>query len=319
LAKVLEPIFTSLPVAGNQERTKRLFFPANTLEPRGRTPRAAGAENREFSRRSPREGRSWRKRGGSPWRPCRWPKNRLPRGRPVSRNWIRFQERERDRAGLLLEKSRLEAGLRDAELQVLRMRLNPHFLFNTLQNISVLAQDEPKLASQMLVRLGDLLRSALGSEGHQEVPLSAEIALTESYLALEKMRFGDRLKVSIELAPETSEAMVPTLLLQPLVENAIRHGLGKVAKNGVIRIRSEIEGRRLKLSVRDNGLGTPGPLEDLELGIGLASTRDRLSRMYKDDGELAVSRHPDGGTEARVVLPLRPATGYEQTAAAHRG
>src|SRR5207248_2891930 len=110
-------------------------------------------------------------------------------------------DQERERAALLLEKSRLEASLKAAELNVLRMRLNPHFLFNTLQNVSVLAQEDPKVASQMLTRLGDLLRAALRSETEPEVPLSAEIALTESYLHVEKMRFADRLNVSIDLAP----------------------------------------------------------------------------------------------------------------------
>jgi two-component system LytT family sensor kinase len=245
-------------------------------------------------------------------------------GGVLFRNWIRFQEQERERAQLVLEKSRLENSLRHAELNVLRMRLNPHFLFNTLQNISVLAQENPKVAGQMLTRLGDLLRSALHTEREPEVPLSVEIALTESYLAVEQMRFGDRLKVLLELAPGTTEAMVPTLLLQPLVENAIRHGLRNIAENGVIAIRSEISAQRLVLTVTDNGSGVCcSSLEELDLGIGLASTRDRLAGMYKQDGLLAIAGRSQGGTEVRLTLPLRMAPHetptYEQAAAAHCG
>jgi two-component system LytT family sensor kinase len=240
------------------------------------------------------------------------------------RNLIQLQEQEREKADLLLGKSRLEASLREAELDVLRMRLNPHFLFNTLQNISVLAQEDPRTTSQMLTRLGDLLRAALRSESQSEMTLQSEITLTESYVAVEQMRFGDRLQVSIELAPGTAEALVPALLLQPLVENAIQHGMEGTAKKGLIRIRSEIEGRQLVLTVKDNGQGVPGhSIEDLELGIGLGSTRERLARMYGARGGLTVHRLAEGGTQACVTLPLRLASVeacvYEQVAASHRG
>lgn len=226
----------------------------------------------------------------------------------IIRNWIRLEDQDRERAELLLEKSRLEASLKAAELSVLRMRLNPHFLFNTLQNISVLAQDEPKVASQMLTRLGDLLRAALRSETEPEVPLSGEIALSESYLAVEKMRFPDRLNVAIDLAPETTSAMVPTLLLQPLVENAIKHGMNGSGRSGRISIRSELAGRQLVLTVRDNGKGVPAKsLDEIVLGVGLASTRERLARMYKERGELSLRGLPEGGVEVRVALPFRTA------------
>jgi len=153
---------------------------------------------------------------------------------------------------------------------------------------------------------------------------SSSAALTESYLAVEQMRFGDRLKVLLELAPGTTEAMVPTLLLQPLVENAIRHGLRNIAENGVIAIRSEISAQRLVLTVTDNGSGVCcSSLEELDLGIGLASTRDRLAGMYKQDGLLAIAGRSQGGTEVRLTLPLRMAPHetptYEQAAAAHCG
>lgn len=259
------------------------------------------------------------------------------------RNWIRYQDQENERAQLLLEKSRLEASLRQAELEVLRMRLNPHFLFNTLQNISVLTQEEPKLAGQMLTRLGDLLRSALRSSGEAETPLSDEIALTEAYIAIEQMRFGNRLQVVMDLAPASLDAMVPTLLLQPIVENAIRHGLNGASdwaivtsrsqvlasplvlcKSAVITIRSELSNTHLLLTVLDNGAGMPGKnLKELTLGVGLASTRDRLARMYGNEGALALQPGPESGTLARLTLPLRryprEETPHEQTAAAPSG
>jgi len=247
------------------------------------------------------------------------------------RNWIRYQEQENERAQWLLEKSRLESSLRQVELEVLRMRLNPHFLFNTLQNISVLTQEEPKLAGQMLTRLGDLLRSALQSGGKAETSLRDEIALTEAYIAIEQMRFGNRLEVVMELAPVTLDASVPTLLLQPIVENAIRHGLAGasgsgmlaarsqvqgsplvVCRSAVITLRSELSGSHLVLTVSDNGSGLPGKnLQELTLGVGLASTRDRLARMYGNEGHLALEPGPKGGTLARLTLPFQHSASRE--------
>jgi len=262
-------------------------------------------------------------------------------GGALFRNWIRFQLQETERAQLLLEKSRLEASLRQAELDVLRMRLNPHFLFNTLQNISVLTHDEPHIASQMLTRLGDLLRSALRNSGEAETPLGEEIALTEAYIAIEQMRFGNRLQVKMDLAPATLDALVPTLLLQPIVENAIRHGLREAASSGIIgvrgqdsrlvvckaaliTIRSEVSTAHLVLTVSDNGSGLRGKnLQDLTLGVGLASTRDRLARMYGNESSLTVKSPDEGGTLVCLTLPFqrsaRRQTTYEQTAAAHCG
>jgi sensor histidine kinase YesM len=259
------------------------------------------------------------------------------------RNWIRYQDQENERAQLLLEKSRLESSLRQAELEVLRMRLNPHFLFNTLQNISVLTQEEPKLAGQMLTRLGDLLRSALRTSREAETSLRDEIALTHAYIAIEQMRFGNRLEVMMDLAPATLDASVPTLLLQPIVENAIRHGLNGASGSGVLAARgqvpgsppafsrsavitlhSEIRDSRLILTVSDNGSGLHGKnLEDLTLGVGLASTRDRLVRMYGNESSLALQPGPEGGTLARLILPFQCSAPREvpdgQAAAAHCG
>jgi hypothetical protein len=141
------------------------------------------------------------------------------------RTFAQYHRQSRQAAQLALEKSQLEMSLRQAELENLRMRLNPHFLFNTLQNISVLAQQDPKLASQMLTRLGDLLRVALRRDVRAETTLLEEMALTRDYLAVEKMRLGERLTVLEDVEAGTERALIPSFLLQPLVENAVIHGL----------------------------------------------------------------------------------------------
>jgi two-component system, LytTR family, sensor kinase len=220
------------------------------------------------------------------------------------RHFIQFHRQARQATQLALEKSQLEASLRQAELQNLRMRLNPHFLFNTLQNISVLAQQNPKLASQMLVRLGDLLRSALRGNLSAETTVSKEMALVRDYLAIEKMRFGDRLTILVNVAPGSENALVPSFLLQPLVENAIIHGLGGVSQAGTIAIRAMMDGDRLVLTVTDNGVGVPAEWSgDSNIGIGLGSTRERLSRIFPGGHQFVIRKLDEGGTEVRVVIP----------------
>lgn len=212
---------------------------------------------------------------------------------------------EREAARLALEKSRLESSLRQAELEALRMRLNPHFLFNTLQNISVLAQQDPPTASLMLARLGDLLRASFRKDSRQEIPLEAELALTQAYLEVERMRFQDRLSIAVEVEPGIEDALVPTFLLQPLVENALKHGLSG-PRPGNIRICGSRQDDWLVLTVVDNGAGLPAEnLGDLQLGIGLGATCDRLQRLYFDQQQLAVRNLADGGTEVRISLPFR--------------
>ena len=224
----------------------------------------------------------------------------------VIRNLINLHVREQEAAELALQKSQLESSLRQAELETLRTRLNPHFLFNCLQNIAVLTREDPRTASQMLTRLGELLRKALRGEARPETPLESEIALTESYVAVEKMRFGDRLSVLFDLAPKTQAALVPTLLLQPLVENAIVHGLRGVTGQGVIVLRSIAESDTLVITVTDNGQGLQGKnASDLEAGVGLSSTCERLQRMYPGQHSFSIRNLPEGGTEVLLVLPLR--------------
>ena len=215
------------------------------------------------------------------------------------------REKERENARLALAKSELANSLRNAELEVLRMRLNPHFLFNTLQNISTLVRHEPHTADQMLIRLGDLLRASLRGNSTSEVTLDSELKLTRAYLDIEKLRFGDRLSIVVNTAPETESALVPTLLLQPLVENAIKHGL-RTRAGGKIAIETGMENGQLVISVRDNGVGMrTGEPGHSDSGIGLSSTVERLARMYPDKHEFRFLRPPDGGTEIQIRLPLR--------------
>jgi len=225
-----------------------------------------------------------------------------------------FQQQSRQATRLALEKAQLETSLRQAELEALRMRLNPHFLFNTLQNISVLAKQNSKLASSMLTRLGDLLRVALRRDIPSETTVQDEIALTQDYLAVEKMRFGDRLTIQSEVAPETEQALMPSFLLQPLVENAVIHGLRGVSQAGRIALRTTREGDRLVVTVADNGVGWPDHTVDEDhVGFGLTSTRERLCKMYAEEHEFAIRRTSGGGTEVRITIPFRLADKSEES------
>ena len=236
----------------------------------------------------------------------------------VVRKLIELRQRERETAELALEKARLEGDLHRAELETLRARLNPHFLFNSLQNISVLIQEDPRTASRMLARLGDVLRAALRLGAKPEISLACEIELTRNYVAVEQMRFGDRLAVVFEIAAESQAALVPPFVLQPLVENAIVHGLQQARRGSVIRVRSRVEGETLRLTVADNGSGVRAGSS--RGGVGLSSTRERLARMYPDRHCLELRALPEGGTESLIVLPFRAeatsieAAAHEQTA-----
>lgn len=224
----------------------------------------------------------------------------------VIRTMIQLERQQRLAAELALENAKLETSLKHAELETLRLRLKPHFLFNTLENISALAEDDPRLARKMLSRLGELLRAAFRRDFQAEISLSSEIALMNAYIDVERVRFGERLMVSVDIAPETEPALVPSLLLQPLVENAILHGLRDVTEIGRIEVRSVKSFESLVLTVKDNGNGPPRQsLAELQLGIGLGSTQERLERMYPRNHDLSVQRAEDGGTLVHIQLPFR--------------
>jgi two-component sensor histidine kinase len=223
----------------------------------------------------------------------------------IIRTIIQLEQQQKVAAELALENAKLEACLKNAELEALRLRLKPHFLFNTLENISGLAEDNPRLARRMLSRLGELLRAAFRRDFQDEISLSSEIALTNAYIDVERVRFGERLLVHVDIDPETEAALVPSLLLQPLVENAILHGLRDVTEIGRIEVRSARNSGSLVLTVKNNGNGPPRQtLSELELGVGLGSTQERLQRMYPRNHGLSVRQSEDGGTMVHIQLPF---------------
>jgi signal transduction histidine kinase len=209
----------------------------------------------------------------------------------------KYRERE-------LHASELEKGLAQAKLQALQMQLNPHFLFNTLHSISSLMHKDIEAADRMITRLSDLLRAALDSAGTQEVPLQQELKLLELYLAIEKIRFGSRLTVKINIPPETLGAQVPSLILQPLVENAIRHGIEPRSRPGCIELRAQRQDGTLALAVSDDGAGLD-LREEIKEGVGLSNTRARLRELYGAAHRFELFRDTSGGVRVELSLPLR--------------
>ena len=201
--------------------------------------------------------------------------------------------------------SQLEARLAQAELQALKMQLNPHFLFNTLHAISALMHRDVRGADQMIARLSEFLRMAIESGNVQEVTLQRELEFLERYLEIEKIRFRDRLTVEMAIDPDTLDARVPNLVLQPLVENAIRHGISKRRGAGRIEIRARRRGDALELSVGDDGPGLSGMGSGgFTEGIGLSNTRLRLEQLYGDRQTFAARGRDEGGFEASLSIPF---------------
>ena len=205
-----------------------------------------------------------------------------------------------DRAVRTLE---LEKRLAEARLMTLQMQLNPHFLFNALNSVATLIHHDTKAADRMLVRLAELLRLTLDNTSMQEIPLRAELALLERYLEIERIRFGDRLSVRFDVAEELRDVRVPTLLLQPIVENALQHGIGPLARAGMVEIVGRREGGSLALEVRDNGRGLPAGQAPRD-GIGLSNTRARLQHLYGQKQKLTLQNHEGGGVIVTICLPL---------------
>jgi signal transduction histidine kinase len=203
--------------------------------------------------------------------------------------------------------SQLEARLAQAQLQALKMQLQPHFLFNTLHSISTLVQEDPAAAEVMIARLSELLRLSLENSGVQQVPLSKELEFIESYLGIEQIRFEDRMQVKFDIDPETLDAQVPNLILQPLVENAIHHGIGG-GTGDRIEIRARHAEGKLILQVLDNGpgLGDPNISPPSGKGLGLANTRARLETLYGNAHDFVVRSASDGGVEAAILIPFEP-------------
>ncbi|WP_116812193.1 sensor histidine kinase [Steroidobacter cummioxidans] len=194
----------------------------------------------------------------------------------------------------------LESLLHQAQLQTLRSQLNPHFLFNTLHSIAELVHGNPKLAEQLILRLGELLRQVLSSSTDQEVALAQELAFIKGYVEIEQMRLGERLQVTWEIAPEALSIKVPSLVLQPLIENAIRHGIAATARPGVLAIRAGCDDRYLHLQVRDTGPGLPQ--DKVQVGIGLSNTQARLRRLYGSGQRFELL--DDNGVVVNIQIPL---------------
>jgi sensor histidine kinase YesM len=199
-----------------------------------------------------------------------------------------------------------EATAREAQLQALRYQLQPHFLFNTLNAISSLVvSQQPKLATQMIAKLGDLLRSSLSFPEAHAVTLREELSLTEEYLSIEQVRFGSRLAVALSVSPETYEAQVPRFLLQPLVENAVRHGISHCPHGGEIAIRAWAQGQRLEIQVEnDRPEEAVKPADGHREGLGLANTRARLEKLYGERGNLSISEGQQGRFLISLSFPL---------------
>jgi len=215
---------------------------------------------------------------------------------------LRFYERAKGREQ---RETELEARLAQARLQALRMQLNPHFLFNTLNSIASLVHEQPQ-AEEMIESLSDLLRLTLSASERQEVTLREELHFLERYLLIEQIRFGQRLGVEKQIDVSALEAVVPILILQPIVENAVRHGIEAQIAPGIIRIIAERAGETLILSVEDNGGGlSTSPTGSLKEGVGLSNTRSRLKELYGGQALMELQPGNPRGFKARIQIPWR--------------
>jgi len=216
-----------------------------------------------------------------------------------------------------LHSARLEGLLTEARLEALRAQIEPHFLFNTLQAATVLIHDEPDGAEEILLRLSELLRISLDDARAQEIPLSREIEFLEHYTRIQQRRFGDRLRFAVEVDQGLLALLVPSLLLQPLVENAIRHGVGKHKENDVVTLRAIQEHDRLCLEVSNlTGTVVETPGRPIMGGIGLANTRARLEQLYGQEQSLQLFNLQPRGVAAKLSIPVRRAPAEQSTAAA---
>ena len=234
-----------------------------------------------------------------------------------ARNYfLRYRVRREEAINLKAQAAQLQAQLADARLAALRTQLNPHFLFNTLHAVSALVERDPRGVRRMVARLSELLRTTLDEADEPEVPLHREITFIERYLDVMQIRFQGRLHVRMQIEPEVRYALVPNLILQPLVENAVKHGVSKLTGTGRIEIGARLDGERIALSVRDNGpmlaTGTVHPVE----GLGLRNTRARLRQLYGSAQSLTLRAVEGGGLAAEVSLPYHTSADLHTSAVA---
>jgi len=220
--------------------------------------------------------------------------------------YFKYRNHERAASELQLKTSRLETQLKQAELDALKMQLHPHFLFNTLNAIAILMKEDVSRAEQMLLRLGELLRVTLESAGIQRVTLAQELSFLDRYLEIEQIRFEDRLRVERDVDSDTLDAMVPNLLLQPIVENAIKHGVSARASAGRIVIRSHRVDDMLYLEVSDDGPGlSVADRQGLPAGgIGLTNTVKRLQQRFGEAYKFDLKNAPGGGLTVAIEIPF---------------
>lgn len=206
-----------------------------------------------------------------------------------------------------LRLERMERNLSLARLNALRMQLDPHFLFNALNTISSQVDRDPRLARTMIEHLGDLLRLSLDARNRQEIPLAEELAFLDHYVAIQKIRFAENLRIEIQVMPEVKYALVPCLILQPLVENAIRHGISRRASGGAVTVTAARGPERLEIRVLDDGVGLPlGWTLETSSGMGLSVTRERIVGLHPNgNSRFSVRSIVGGGTEVEISLPLR--------------
>ncbi|NUS98382.1 MAG: histidine kinase [Gemmatimonadaceae bacterium] len=226
-------------------------------------------------------------------------------GAGLARNYlVRHRARLEETRRLQAEAAQLQAQLADARLNALRTQLNPHFLFNTLNAISTLVEQDPRGVRRMIARLGDLLRHTLDEGDEQEIPLARELEMLRRYLEIMEVRFQGNLYVSVDADVSLDDALVPNLVLQPLVENAFRHGLASVRTTGRVEVRAARDAGDLVLTVRDNGAG---PAKDAREGVGLTNTRARLAQLYGARQRLTLRAGEAGGAVVEVRLPYHTA------------
>jgi len=202
-----------------------------------------------------------------------------------------------------LKAERMERNFAAARLNSLRTQLDPHFLFNALNTISAQVEREPRLARNMIEHLGDLLRLSLATHSKPTIALQEELAFLDHYLAIQKIRFGSSLRVEINIAPDVQLALVPSMFLQPLVENAIRHGLSPRAGGGTILLQAHRQGDQLHVGVLDDGIGLP---RHPQTGLGLSVTRERVAGLHpQGSSHFSIHPRPEGGTAVEISFPLR--------------
>lgn len=208
------------------------------------------------------------------------------------------------------DRERLEARLARAQLESLELQLHPHFLFNTLNAITALIAKEPRSAERIVTGLSELLRFSLNRAGEQEVTLERELDLLGRYIEIQQVRFPDRLRVELDVDPAVLSAMVPSMILQPLVENAIRHGIAPRAAGGRVDVRAVRDGDTLRLQVTDDGLGARAPGSGRgrgQDGVGLGNTRARLQHLYGERQEMHAGPGISGGYVVSIVIPFHTA------------